>query len=93
MDYPRDVITAKASDAIHRHGGPNLVRVFYKWNCDNCGERNVVEQPNDLPEFAACGDCGARQRIARAGFALHIRRSTSVAWDDSARSALLISKA
>jgi hypothetical protein len=81
MDYDRATIQTKAREAIARHGGPDLVRVFYKWTCPQCATRNVEPNANELPERAACPACDSAITIDRAGFALNIRRSIDIDWD------------
>lgn len=71
MDYPRDVIMRKASDAIASHGGPETARVFFKFTCAHCGARCTFKDPNYLWEEGGCRRCGKKSPVDKAGFTLH----------------------
>lgn len=83
-NQPRDVIVAKASDAIDQNGGSTLARVFYKYDCAGCKRRVTVATPNVLPARAKCGACAAWTDVNAGGFLIHMRRSVGVAWDTPA---------
>lgn len=78
---PRTEIQALATSAIQMNGGPDLARVWYKFDCRGCGERCVAPAPNVLPATGWCTRCGAETRILGGGFALQVRRSRFVDWD------------
>jgi hypothetical protein len=85
----RAEIQRLAQQAIQTHGGGDLARVFYKFDCGACGARCEAPEPNVLPETGICEVCGAETRILGAGYALHLRRDPHVPWDEPA---LLIRK-
>lgn len=78
---PRAEIIALAEKTIAQNGGPDLARVFYKFDCGHCGLRRTVEDPGILPEEGVCTICGHRTPILGAGFQLQMRRSASIPWD------------
>jgi hypothetical protein len=70
-----------AKCAIETHGGPDVARVWYKFDCGNCGIRCVAPDPNVLPAMGTCATCGTETRILGGGYALEVRRSRFVPWD------------
>ena len=79
---PRDVIVQMAQEAIREHGGPDYARAFYKYDCADCGSREQIAEPNTLPIDAVCSKCSSITAIVAAGYALQIRRETSIDWDN-----------
>jgi hypothetical protein len=76
----RGEIQRLARAAIDLHGGPDLVRVFYKYDCAGCARRVRIAIPNALPRRARCGGCGTWTTIEGAGYLLQQRASTAVGW-------------
>jgi len=79
---PRAEIEALARRQVAENGGPDLARVWFKYDCASCGSREFAPEPNILPESATCAVCGETTRILGAGCSLQIRRDTSVNWDN-----------
>ncbi len=72
MDYSRAEILTLADAAIRKYGGPKRAEVFFKFSCQQCGERCTFNEPNVLWEVGECHACGSKTVVERAGFALHI---------------------
>lgn len=89
---PRAEIECLAHAAIDQNGGPTLARVWFKFDCGACGSREVVSEPNVLPESAQCAVCGEVTKILGAGYALEVRRGHDVDWDKPNHSRLVIRK-
>jgi hypothetical protein len=87
---PRAEIEKLAKAAIETHGGRDVCRVFYKFDCGNCGARCMVPEPNVLPATGTCATCGAETTILGGGYRLEVRRSRFVPWDSP--SALFVRK-
>lgn len=69
-DYPRAEIMRMADAAIARHGGPECVRVYFKFTCEACGARCTFEEPNQLFEEGECDRCQHMTPVLVAGFSL-----------------------
>ena len=80
----RTEIQALAKRAIETHGGGDVARVWYKFDCRLCGERCKIQTPNVLPERGTCDVCGTVTQILGAGYALEWRRSRFVPWESDA---------
>jgi len=87
---PRAEIEHLAHRTIQLRGGPDLARVWYKFDCGTCGHREVAPEPNVLPVEGVCTVCGARTAIRGAGFALQVRRDRYVDWDNPATTRTLV---
>jgi len=81
-NYDRSTIQKMAERAIKDNGGPELARVFYKFDCGGCGSREICPDPNVLPEEGICLTCGQKTKILGAGFALHAKTSKDTRWSD-----------
>jgi hypothetical protein len=77
----RTEVVRLAKQAVETNGGPNLARVWFKFDCFSCGSREIAPEPNVLPETATCAVCGAETKILGAGYALELRRSRFVDWN------------
>jgi len=80
-NLPRPELEKRARRAIADSGGPEVARVWYKFDCSICGERCITPDPNVLPVRATCLTCGAETTILGGGFALQTRRDRTVDWD------------
>lgn len=80
----RTEIQELARHAIERAGGRSVARVFYKFDCNHCGQRCFAPEPNVLPEVGTCEVCGAQTPILGAGYALNVRRSRWIDWETPA---------
>lgn len=68
MDYhdiPRDEAMRKAE--IHARNG---WAVHFKFTCEQCGERCVLEEANQLYEYGECCQCGHKTKLDMVGFML-----------------------
>lgn len=80
-NYPREEILLAAARTIRANGGPDLVRVFYKWDCFACGSREIHLEPNELPQIGTCSVCHQQTTILGAGFMMQHRATKSTPWD------------
>lgn len=80
----REDILRLAKQAVETHGGADVARVWYKYDCRGCGERCVVPEPNFLPPYATCELCGTVSQILGAGYRLEVRASRFVPWESPA---------
>ena len=78
---PRTEIVRLARQAVETNGGASLARAWFKFDCGSCGSREMAPEPNVLPETAPCSVCGAVTPILGGGYALEIRRSRFVDWN------------
>jgi len=77
---PREEILALARVAVRDHGGPDLARVFFKYDCAGCDRRVTIAEPDTLPRRARCLACGAWTEIAGAGYMLQFRYGGATPW-------------
>lgn len=77
---PRAEIERLAAEAIARHGGPALARVYFKYDCAGCDERVTVAEPGVLPHRARCLGCGKWTEIAGGGYMLQARAHEGILW-------------
>ena len=65
-DKAREEIEPLAAEALARHDGPDLARVFDKYGCAVCDRRVLVVEPNLLPQRARRDACKAWTTISTA---------------------------
>ena len=66
-DLPRHELMKLADEAIKRYPGSY---VHFKFTCQNCGERCLLQEKNKLYEKGICHKCEQETVIDRGGFAL-----------------------
>ena len=69
-DLPKEELLAHADRMLKQHPGAN---VFFKFTCENCGERVTFCEPNVLYESGECCKCGHITEIERGGYLLDLK--------------------
>lgn len=67
-DLPREELCDIAEKYILEHGGPEVCVLHFKFTCQWCGERCMLEKPNTLFENGECCECGKETPITYGGF-------------------------
>lgn len=72
MDLPREELMQKAQEVLNKYKGPGHAQVFFKYTCEQCGERCILSEPNKLYESGECCECHHITRIDKGGMMLEI---------------------
>lgn len=48
-------------------------RIFQKWTCQHCGDRQMMEKPNTFFRSGTCGKCGEVSIIEKCNYLLELR--------------------
>jgi predicted SprT family Zn-dependent metalloprotease len=67
-DLSRKELMIAADKALATMG--SRAKVHFKYTCQKCGERVMLQEPNTLYENGECYKCGHVQPITQGGFAL-----------------------
>ncbi len=71
MDLPREELLAHANATLARL--PAGAKVYFKFTCENCGERVLFQEPNILYEEGECCRCGHLTKILAGGYLLECK--------------------
>lgn len=64
-DLPRNELLEMAQKWKQEHPASEI---FFKFTCEECGERNTFSKPNVLYERATCYHCKKEQAVTKGGF-------------------------
>lgn len=70
-DLPRDKLVEQANRDVDSY--ECAVDCYFKYTCEHCGNRCMLQEPNKLYEKGECCQCGLETEIKFGGYALHIR--------------------
>jgi hypothetical protein len=63
--YPWDECVAQIKE--RKQTSPGLVVVFQQWNCEHCGVKQTMDEPNTLYEIGRCEECNKTTNIKQNG--------------------------
>ena len=68
--HPWDEILASAAEQIAKGH-----IVYQQFNCEHCGQKLMLEEPNEFHETGTCDKCGGLTNIKKNGmnFAVHMK--------------------
>lgn len=68
-DLPVAELMERASEVIRRDLAQGIrTDVHFKFTCENCGERCMLSEPNQLFEYGECHKCGHNTKIEVGGY-------------------------
>lgn len=71
VDLPREELVKAAEEAIKPTGMYPGGTISFKFTCQHCGERCIMQDENKLYEFGECHKCGKSTKIEYGGFLVH----------------------
>jgi rRNA maturation endonuclease Nob1 len=70
-DLPVAKLMERADEVIRRDLAKGIhTDIMFKYTCEECGERCMLSEPNQLFEYGECHKCGHQTRIEVGGFTL-----------------------
>lgn len=73
-DLPRDELLQRVRETLEHYVQQGInVDAFFKFTCEECGERCTFSEPNQLFESGNCHKCGHDTIVNFGGFALEIQ--------------------
>lgn len=70
-DLPREELVKAAEKALGPGGIYEGATLCFKFTCEHCGERCILDEPNKLYEYGECCTCGKKTKIEYGGFMVH----------------------
>ena len=68
-DIPVEELSVRATAKILLdHDCGITTDIYFKFTCENCGERCAFAEPNRLYEFGECHKCGHQTKVVVGGF-------------------------
>ena len=69
-DLPREELMAHAQATLEKCPGS---KVYFKFTCEDCGERVMFKEPNILYENGECNKCGHVTEVSAGGYMLEYK--------------------
>jgi predicted RNA-binding Zn-ribbon protein involved in translation (DUF1610 family) len=69
-DIPREELVRRAEQTLVTFG--DLAEIYFKFTCDNCGQRCTFNDANTLHQYGECHKCGHKTEVKKGGFMLSL---------------------